>query len=83
MGVKAHPGSLVDRRAKAGSQAEEASAGRKEAGSREATVAKVERASAERRAAAKVEAKVVAQKKDVGIVEAHIMPTNAQVREGK
>ena len=83
MGVKVHPGSLVGRRAKAGSQAEEASAVRKEAGSRGATAAKAERASEVRRAVAKVEAKEVAQMKDVGIVEAQIMPTNAQVREGK
>ena len=87
MGVKVRYGSLVAFRGKAGSQAEEASAERKEAGLRVAmeakAKAKAERALAAGRAAVRVEEKEVAQRRDVGVAEANITQTNVQVREGK
>ena len=83
MGVKVHPGSLAALPGKAGSQAEEASAGRKEAVLRVALVEKAERASVAKRAEARVEEKEAAQRENVGVAEANIMQINAQVREGK
>jgi len=85
MGVKVHLGSPMVS-GKAGSQAEEASAARKEAGLRGAMEAKATvkagRALAARRAAVRVEEKE-AQRGAVGTAEANITQTNAQVKEDK
>ena len=86
MEVRGRLGSLAVSLGKAGSQAGEASAARKEVASREVTGAKAtekaEKALVVRRAAGKVKERE-AQKVFVGIAEANITQTNAQVKEGK